>query len=416
MNHEPDVLVIGGGAVGVCSAYYLVERGFSVALVEKDEICSGCSWGNAGLIVPSHSIPLAAPGVVAQGLKWMLNPESPFYIKPRLSFELISWLWKFSRAATKRRALQSTPVLAELSRASMDLFDELAALEGLEFAFAHRGALILYLTQKGLEGGIKEAEMLGRVGIESQVMNQQQVRQLEPTLSSSPGIGGVYYPGDAQLIPAEFVEGLAARVEKSGGKILPSTEIFGFESDGKRITSVRTTRGELHPREVVLCAGCWSPAILKNLGIKVPIQPAKGYSITIKKPPGSPDLPVIFGEAKATATPMGDTLRFAGTLELAGLDFSINQRRVGAILRAARNYLPAIEEFDLIRTWRGLRPCTPDGLPILARAKTLENLIVAAGHATLGVSLGPVTGKLVSQIVAGDEPLIPLEPLALERF
>ena len=416
MTHQPDVLVIGGGSVGVCSAYYLAERGFSVTLVEKNEICSGCSWGNAGLIVPSHSIPLAAPGVVAQGLKWMVDPASPFYIKPRMDFELLSWLWKFSRAATKRRALRSAQVLAELSRVSLELFDELAALEGLDFDYVRRGVLILYLTQKGLEDGIREAEMLRGVGVDSQLMDRQQVRELEPTLASSPGIGGLYYPGDAQVIPADFVEGLAARVASSGGRICPSTEIVGFETTGRRITGVRTTRGKFQPREVVLAAGFSSPTLLKSLGIRVPIQPAKGYSITVKRPPGSPDLPVIFGEAKATATPMGDTLRFAGTLELSGLDFSINQRRVGAILRAARKYLPSIKELDPIRTWQGMRPCTPDGLPVIGRAKSFENLMVAGGHGTLGVSLGPVTGKLVSQIAAGDKPLISLAPLALERF
>ena len=417
MKHESEVLVIGGGVVGICSAYYLTERGRTVTVIDKGEVCSGSSYGNAGLIVPSHSVPLAAPGVVSKALRWMLNPESPFYIKPRFDIEMLSWLWKFRSACNKRHVQKAMPIIRDLSLASLRLYEELAALEGLEFGFEKRGMLTAFKSEKGFKKGTEEAHLMGEIGIEVKILNDVDIHTLEPNLRVN-AIGGVFYPQDAHLIPARFVRELARHIEKKGVKIYTTTEALGFETSGHKVTAVKTTRGDFVADEVVLAGGAWSPGIARELRLKLPIQPAKGYSITVKRPGKCPVIPLSLAEARVGVTPMGETLRFAGTLEMAGLDFSVNQRRVDAILKAVPDYLPDIvpANLELIELWRGLRPCTPDGLPFLGRSRMYDNLTVAAGHAMIGVSLGPITGSLVSQIMGREEPSIDLTALRVERF
>ncbi len=411
-----DILIIGGGVIGVCSAYYLAERGRQVTLVEQGEIAHGSSYGNAGLIVPSHSVPLAAPGALSSGLKWLLDPESPFYIKPRFNFELFEWLLRFSLAAREGPMRRAIPVLRDLSRASIALYDELAALDGLEFGYQRKGALAIYRTQKGFAAGVEEVHLLGEFGIQAEVLNAARARELEPNMDEGI-VGGVYHPGDAHLRPADFVRGLARQAGRRGVRLCTKTEVLGFETQGRWVVGVKTTRGEFRPDQIVLAAGAWSPVVARDLKLRVPIQAAKGYSLTFKRPEKCPTLPLMFGEARVIATPMGDVLRLAGTLELAGLDFSINRRRVAAIQRAAGAYLPrGLENMELLEIWRGLRPCTPDGLPLIGRARKFDNLFLAAGHAMLGMSLGPATGQLVAQMVCGQKPEIDPHPFRPERF
>jgi D-amino-acid dehydrogenase len=409
------VLIIGGGVIGVCSAYYLTARGREVILLDKGEICSGSSYGNAGLIVPSHSIPLAAPGVLGAGLRWLLDAESPLYIKPRLDRDLSAWLWQFRAACSAGRMHQAIPVIRDLHRASVRLYEELSGLEGLDFAYRQNGVLMLFVTEHGYESGRKEAKLLGQYGIESRMLDCSSVREMVPHVMPEV-IGGLFYPEDAHVIPAKLVTGLARVAQSQGAQIRPETEVLGFEVVGRRITAVQTTRGDFRPEVVVLAGGSWSAGLAKELGLRLPIQPAKGYSITMKRPATCPPYPLNLKEAKVAATPMGDTMRLAGTLELAGLDLTINRRRVDAILKGARRYIEGLEEPDLIEIWRGLRPCTPDGLPIIERSSAYENLIIAAGHSMIGVSLGPITGKLVSQLVFGEVPTLDLGPLRLSRF
>ncbi len=221
---------------------------------------------------------------------------------------------------------------------------------------------------------------------------------------------------DAQLDPALFVQGLAARVQQHGAVIYTRTEVIGFETDANRITAVKTTRGDFYPDQVVLATGAWSPKVVRDLRLKLPIQSAKGYSITVRRPDSCPRIPLMLGEAKVAMTPLGTTLRFAGTLELAGFDLTINRRRVDAIRRAVSEYLVGTSGTELIEIWRGLRPCTPDGLPMIGRCESFENLIVATGHAMLGISLGPITGTLVAQIACGEPATIDLTALQVERF
>ncbi|MGD8298090.1 MAG: FAD-dependent oxidoreductase, partial [Desulfobacterales bacterium] len=375
MYHETEALVIGGGAIGICCAYYLHALGKNVTVVEKDQICSGSSYGNAGLVVPSYSMPLAAPGVISQGLKWMLNPESPFYIKPRLNIEFISWLWKFRGACNENNVRKGLPVLSGLLSAGLDLFDDLAALEELNFGFEKNGLLEFFNTDRGFAKGVEDAQRLQEYGVEHKTLENDEFIKYTQGMRTT-AVGGIFFPGDAHLVPDQFVRQLARHIESKGVHLLTSTEVLGFETSARKVTTVQTTRGDISVEEVVLAAGSWSSEMARELQIKVLMAPAKGYSVTYKRPLGMPSIPLVMAEAKIVLTPTSDWLRVAGTLELSGFDISINKRRLHAILKALSAYFPDfdMDTLELIEIWRGLRPCSPDGLPYIGRPRHYDNL------------------------------------------
>ena len=410
-----DAIVIGGGVVGTASALALAERGARVLLVERGEIASGASYGNAGWISPSHGMPLPAPGVIRQALRWLFDPESPFYVKPRLNLELVRWLLGFARAATSERAHETMRRNRELTLASLALTEKLAATAGADFGFARRGLVMLCESQEGLDAATHELEVLRELGGEGRALSPGEVLELEPR-ARGPITGGVFFPADAHLQPARLVHVLAERARAHGARLETGHEVLVLEREGRRIARVVTTRGEFTAREVVLAGGAWSPVIAAPLGLRLPVQSAKGYSVTVRCPSDFGGTPLLLSEAKVAVTPMGETLRFAGTLELAGLDLSVNLRRVRAILRAVDRFLPGVLGEPVLETWRGLRPLTPDDLPILGRPRGFENLIVATGHGMSGISQGVMTGQLVAELVTGARPSLDLAPFAPDRF
>jgi len=417
MVQKTETLIIGGGAIGVCCAFYLNALGKKVLLVEKNDICSGSSYGNAGLIVPSHSVPLAAPGVIGRGLKWISKPQSPFYIKPRLDRNLLAWLWKFRGVCNMHHVRQSIPVLHDLHTASLKLYEALADIEGMDFAFEKKGLLELYNTHKGYDKGIANIHLIKEYGIQNRILQKKELNEFLGGIRTA-AVGGAYRPHDAHLIPDWFVHRLARHSEKIGVRFLTSCEVLDFETAGRHVTRIKTTRGDISAEEIVIAGGSWSTELARHLQLNLSMQPAKGYSITFRRPAQCPCLPVAMAESKTVLTPMEDTLRFAGTLELAGFDQSINLRRVQAILKAVRAYFPDMDpdSLELLEIWRGLRPCSPDGLPYLGRAPRYDNVILATGHGTLGISLAPITGKVVSQLSANDKPAINMAALSVERF
>ncbi len=417
MIRETETLIIGGGAIGICCAHYLNELGKDVLVVDKNDICSGSSYGNAGLIVPSYCIPLAAPGVLFQGLKWMFQPRSPFYIKPRLNRQLIAWLWHFRRACTATHVHRSIPVLHALHSASFKLFEELTNLKGLDFGLEKRGMLKIFKTRNGFEGGIRDIHLVEAFGIESKILQKNELGEYLGALQT-PAVGGAYLPHDAHLLPDRFVRQLAGHIEKKGGHLLTGCEVLDFKISGRRIAGVTTTRGEILTQHIIIASGAWSANLARRLRIDLPLQPAKGYSITFRRPAVCPALPLAMAEAKVVLTPMAEELRLAGTLELAGYNDAINMPRVQSILDTAREYLPDLDldSPDIVEIWRGLRPCSPDGLPYVGRSPRYDNIVVATGHGMLGISLAPITGKIVSQLVAGQRPCLDITSLNVERF
>jgi len=415
MADQSEILIIGGGAIGVCAAYYLTEAGRRVTLLERADICAGSSYGNAGWVAAGHIMPIPAPGLLTQGLKWLLDPGGPFYIKPRLDLDLIRWLWRFQQACTAQQVARVIPLFVALNRHSWRLFETLAARPDLDFGYQRRGLLHLFRDRAGLQKGLIEARHVRPHGLETAVLDGAGLRHLEPNLSPDVRYG-IYYPEYAHLRPDQFVHALAEQAQAGGAELRPGCEVIGFQTAGREIKTVRTTKGDFAADQVILAAGAWSPLVTRELGLRLPVQAAKGYSLTFKRPAQGPGMPLSVPEYKVAITPMGERLRMSSTLELAGLDRSINHRRLAIIRRAAQHYLLGSAEFELLETWRGFRPLTPDDLPIIGRSPNYENLILATGHGMLGITYGPVTGQLVAQLAGGEEPLVDLEPFSPARF
>ncbi len=413
---DRHVVILGAGVIGLCSALHAARGGFKVTVIDRHpRRRDGCSFGNAGLVVPSHFTPLAAPGMVRLGLKWMWNPESPFHIKPRLDPGLVGWGLRFWRAAGRRRALAAEPVLRDLALLSRRCFDQinLAQDPGLE----RKGLLMLCQDERTLEHEAGTAGRARQLGLEAEVLDARATAALDPDITMNV-CGSVHYPGDCHLSPARFMAALETELEQLGVGMIRDTEAEGFASEGGRLRAVNTAAGEIAGDEFVLCGGVWSDRLARALDLNIPMQAGKGYSLTLPAPPQLPSLPSLCVEARLAVTPMNGALRFGGTMEIAGLDESINHRRVRGIIRAATNYFPAFEtrDFEGIEPWSGLRPVSPDGMPYLGRTRRWPNLTVATGHAMMGLSLAPATGHIVATLLAGEDPGVALDLCAVDRF
>jgi D-amino-acid dehydrogenase len=415
MTQKRDVVVIGGGVIGVCAAYYLQRAGRRVTLLEQGEIGSGSSHGNAGGIVPSHSVPLAAPGAILQGLRWMFNPKSPFYIKPRIDFDLFRWLLHFRAAANQPAVDRTLPSAIALGRASLELYEDLVAREELDCGFAKTGLLGIYKTKRGFEEALEQAQLLSEAGVQSRILNSSDVVRMEPTVRDDM-VGGVFFEGDASLRPDAFVRELALRLYESGTDIRTHVEVLGTDVYAGRIKSIKTTDGDYAANTVVLAAGAWSPRVVKELGLRLPVQPAKGYSITFDTPGEASGRPLMLGEARVGISPFGQQMRVAGTLELSGINLNIRRRRVDALREAMGEYLTYDASPRQEDVWVGMRPLSPDGLPMIGRMGNPSNLVVATGHSMTGMTQGPATGMLVSQIVLRQPTDIDIGPMSPERF
>ncbi len=417
MTTQKEILIIGGGVIGLCTAYSLTQRGHSVRVLDKSTMQDGCSYGNAGMIVPSHFIPLAAPGMVMQGIRWMFNSRSPFYIKPRLSRDLIAWGWNFYRAATESHVNRSMPVLRDLNLQSRNLYAQMARIDAFAFAFETKGLHMLCKTDKMLEEEAHVAHTAQELGIEARVLNRAEVHGLEPEVL--PDVtGSVLYPGDAHLHPNMLVSGLKKYLLEKGVRIDAETEVTSFVTTKNTITEVVTSKGRMKADEVILAGGAWSQDIARMLSLNLPIQAGKGYSITLPEPDKRLRIPTILTEARVAMTPMHRQLRIGGTMEIGGINQTINQNRLQGILQAVGQYIPdyQIAIPPSSQVWSGLRPCSPDGLPYIGRLQKYQNMVVASGHSMMGLSLAPITGKLVDEIIANEKPSVSLNLLSPERF
>ena len=411
------VVIIGGGVIGASAACYLKEKSLDVVLLEKGEIGHACSFGNAGYVCPSHFVPLASPGLITQGLKWLVDPVSPFYIKPRVNLDLLAWLLLFRSHSTEKHVRDSMTTLRDLALASLDLYRDLATAKGLRFGLQERGLTMLFDSDKGKGVAAKEIDLAAGLGLEVRLLDQAGLAAMDPAIDFRCR-GGIYWPGDSHIDPASFMREIARHVASLGVSVKTSMEVRAFRTERGRITGVETNHGLVEGDEFVLAGGSWSPILARQLGIRLLLQPGKGYSVTVEQPAVKPRLPYILNEARVAITPFEKSLRFGGTMELAGLDLSVTRRRVDAILRAVPRYLGNVDTNGVSRegAWSGLRPVSPDGLPYVGRFRKFPNLIAATGHAMLGVTLATGTGKLVSEIVAGDRPFMPIERMAPDRF
>jgi D-amino-acid dehydrogenase len=402
-TRSPDVVVVGGGAVGAAAAHALARSGARVLVLERSLDGGGCSYGNAGLICPSHAVSLASLGAVRDGLRWMVRRDSPFYVRPRPS--VLPWLGRFAVASLPARSARATVCLRALATASLRLHEELARA-GLPTGFVRDGILAVFESQR-----LFEAARAGG----GEALEPADARRLEPALSGRIA-GALLHRGDAHCDPGAFTDALLAAAESHGAEVRRGAEVTRLRRSENRVACVETSDGSLSAGTVVLAAGAWTARLARQVGAYVPLEPAKGYHVEVAADRRQVRLPVYMEDARVIATPLTGRLRFSGTLELSGDGHRLDPVRVEALYRAGRRVLDLPRETKRVNVWQGLRPCTPDGLPAIGWADGVDNMLVATGHAMLGITLAPVSGEIVAALVAGAPTGHDIEPLRPSRF
>ena len=410
-----SIVIIGGGIIGLCSAYYLQKEGHQVTIVDQSNMDAGASYVNAGYLSPSHIIPLSSPGMVKKGLKWMFNPASPLYIKPRLDIDFLKWARAFNKSCNANHVKKSIPVIRDISVLSRQLYHDIKTEEQFTFHFEDKGLLMLCQTEKMLEHEIKIAQLATIEGLEVSELNLEELKKLEPNVNIN-AIGATYFKCDSHTTPHEFMTEMKSYLISKGVTIFTDEEVQDLEINNDVIVSITTEKQKLKADEFVLAAGSWTPLLSKKLGLKLLMQAGKGYRINTTQKTGI-SIPAILVEAKAAVTPMYGFTRFAGTMEIAGINHNINKVRVEAIAKAATRYYPDVELTTEEKNDAacGLRPVTPDGLPYIGKSSKCKNLTIAAGHAMMGWSMATATGKLVQEGIDNKAPSIKIEMFNPDR-
>ncbi len=412
-----DVTIIGGGVIGLSGAYYLNKAGVNVTVIDSGDITNNCSFGNMGYISPSHFTPLASPGIISQGLKWMLSSSSPFYIKPRLNSDLIEWgikFWKNSNAATVEK---NTPHLHNLLQLSRTLINDFRNELGDNFDMETIGCLMMCKQQKTLDHEFHMADEAEMLGLNVSRLLKDEVQQLEPNVEVDVA-GAVLFKDDCHFNPGKMMLALKKYLENKGVKFILNSTVTGFEKSGSQITAIITDKEKINCSNVVLAAGSWLPVVAKKLGIKLLLQPGKGYSYTYQNVEKNIKYPAILVDGRCAITPWGNALRIGGTMELSGINNKVLIKRMEGIYNSAKDFYPGLQiDFPPAdKIWNGLRPVTPDGLPYIGKHTQYDNLIVAGGHAMLGISMGTGTGKIISELLQRKTTSIDISAFKVERF
>jgi D-amino-acid dehydrogenase len=393
-SDQNDVLVLGGGVIGLAIAQHLLKAGRSVTVLEKKELGSGASLGNCGTLTPSHAPPLAMPGMLFNALACMLKPDAPFYIKPRVDFKLAAWLFHFARRCNWQDFSAANQARAALLVRSRYLLEQLIREENLDCGFEALGTLYLYRSSKLFSQMKWLPKALSEVDIAIESLSGDDIRRLEPCVHSSV-VAGFFNPMDAHLRPDRYVYALAARVRELGGRILEGVEVHNFQVTKKSISNIETNQGDFSANEMVMALGAWSPLVAQKLNMRVPIQPGKGYSITFSGSELAPRIPMVLKERSVCVTAWPGGYRLGSTMEFSGYDASLNRRRIDALNRAASEYLHLPSSPSSPEEWCGWRAMTYDDLPIIGRSVRYDNLIWATGHGMMGVTMSAVTAEMV---------------------
>jgi len=413
-----NVLVIGGGIIGLSSAYYLQQAGHKVTVLDKGDFSDNCSYGNAGYVCPSHFIPLATPGIVWKGLKWMFDSKSPFYVRPSLDSSLIDWGFKFIKSANHKKVEAAAVPLRDIAILSQKEYQNWASLPEFDFAYQQKGLLEIFQTQSAAEHAHHTVSKGKELGLDVELLNYDEMQSLEPQTKIN-GLGAVFFKCDAHLYPNKLMRSLLAYLKQRGVQLIANEEVTSFEKEGKKIKKAITVKQAYEADEIVIATGAWSREIAAMMETKIPMMPGRGYSLTLENSKYHLNYPAILVEGRVAITPMdGNKIRFGGTMEVVPTKTPPRYHRVEGILNAVKRFIP---DFDIPmpstdQVWYGYRPCSADGLPYIGRINHYNNVVVATGHAMLGLSLGAGTGKLVGELVDGKNSSMELAPFAVERF
>lgn len=414
-----QVTIAGGGIIGLSSAWYLSEQGHSVRVIDQTDMRNNCSYGNAGYVCPSHFVPLATPGIVKQGLKWMWNSKSPFYVQPRLDIHLIRWGLQFMKIATPEHVERSAIPLRDIAILSKKMYEEWTRLPQFAFTYEHKGLLEIFQTDAGAAKGLHLYEKAQELGLtDTELLNYEQLQALEPqtTLNAK---GAVFFRCDAHLYPNKLMQQLIAALEAKGVEIMREEKIIGFETKAKQIVKVKTDKQVYDTDAFVLASGSWSREMAAQLNIRIPLMPGRGYSVTLEDSSYKINYPAVLVEGRAALTPMdGNKIRFGGTMEITATTTPPRINRVEGLLQAVKRFYPAFDVAvpPIEKVWYGFRPCSADGLPYLGKSKKWDNMVMATGHSMLGLSLGAGTGKLVSEILQEQPLSMDIAPFNPDRF
>jgi D-amino-acid dehydrogenase len=413
------VIIIGGGIVGLSSAKYLRETGHEVTVIDRTDMRDNCSYGNAGYVCPSHFVPLATPGIVKQGLKWMWNSQSPFYVQPRFSRSLVDWGMKFMRAATPENVERAAVPLRDIAIISKKAYEEWLKEPGFGFAYQQKGLLEIFQTTAGAQHAEHMVHKAHELGLhDTELIDQTALQELEPQTEIK-AIGAVHFHCDAHLYPNKLMQQLLADLQNKGVVLRGNETVTGFEHSGKNISKVVTDKNVYEADAVVIASGSWSRELAAKMQVSIPLVPGRGYSVTLEDSPYKINHPAVLVEGRVALTPMdGNKIRFGGTMEITSTKTPPRMSRVAGILNAVSRYYP---EFKVPmpsaeKIWYGYRPCSADGLPYIGRVPRWNNVVMATGHAMLGLSLGAGTGKLVSNILNEQEPAMDIRPFDPDRF
>ena len=407
------VVVVGGGVVGACCAYYLAKAGHAVTVVDRGAFGAGCSHANCGYVCPSHVLPFAAPGALARTLRTLFARNSPLKVRPGVVLANPGWFLGFARRCNARDMMAAGRAIQALLDSSRTLFDELIGAENIECEWEAKGLLFVFRTPKHFDHYAHADELLRReFAMPATRFDAAALAALEPALK--PGMAGGYlYESDAHLRPDKLMRELKRMLLARGVEVRENCAARGFARTGDTASAVQTTMGDIPADAFVIATGAWTPQLNAALGCRIPIQPGKGYSVTMPRPAVCPAYPLIFEEHRVAVTPFASGYRLGSTMEFAGYDDTLNRTRLALLTDAAKLYLKEPVAEPVQEEWWGWRPMTPSGLPIIDRAPVASNVLIAAGHNMLGLSMAPATGKLVAEMLGDAKTHIDAAPYAL---
>lgn len=410
-----SIIIIGGGIIGLCSAYYLNKEGHTVSIIDKSNLDNGASYVNAGYLSPSHIIPLAAPGVMKKGLKWMFNSSSPLFIKPRINKSFLKWALAFNKSCNSENVKKAAPLIRDITLLSQRLYEDIIYTEKFNSHYEKKGLIMLCQTEKTLKEEHEMLKLAKQLGLDAKSMTPDDIKVIEPNVDINT-IGGVFYKCDHHSTPTEFMSNMKTLLINSGVNFFSNESVIDIAFKNSEITGIKTTKNHYKADEIVLAAGSWSPVLSQKIGLKLLLEAGKGYRIDTTKNL-SISIPTILAESKVAVTPMNGFTRFAGTMEIVGINQNINKVRVDAIADAVQGYYPNIKLTSEERknSACGLRPVSPDGLPYIGKSSKCKNLTVATGHAMMGWSMGTATGLLVNEIISEKKNSLPLKAFHPER-